>query len=723
MENSVETVDNLQDTNVQQEQLVIKELKSTWRLIKESISFYFLEFKILTLITLIPFLLAILLKGAEVFSLTSQALSQSVAFSVLKAIIYLTYLYFGSISILAIVYAIKYKIGALEAYLRAIKNSFSYLWVIFLFFLPIIAGTSLIALFAISGFLGSYNREFMNIFYSIDSVRAILLILGAIFYITFFVYFIFSIFSFVFEEKIGMETIWRSKQLVGGNFWRVAWRTLLFFLTLGLLAAPFVVAQQFINDRFQILSELVKLLLIPLAVIFETLLYKNLSEIKEGTIFEKPGRLSKYVYYCLLGAGLPLALIFFGLQILNLTAYDISNPDDSDLQLQTINIPKEQNAYYDFVEVKDVNFMLTGQDAEIDKILLGEAWNESLVNEVLQKNQQALAFFEKGVGRTYFQLPAFQNPTEYESGIISGINFSSLRSLARINSLQALLLLKQGREKEAFDQAMKTMKMAQMILDGQNGLAGYLVGISIKGIGVDSFKILIVNTHLSSSELLSYIEKLSQYEESSLAMQKVMKGEYIMTANTLKKMRDSILGGEKSLNEKMLGAASSNFGESSNLYYQPNRTKLLFMETYRAFIDNAGKDNFSEVSYAKEIPIKPWIIFSNNASGKILTNIIRTSLDSVVVKKFEENFSVKGLQLLLALKAYRQDTGNLPNTLNDLVPNYIPMIGNDPFNGKQIKYSANNKLIYSVGKDLIDDGGEIGEKWNTGSDLVFRIDF
>ena len=78
---------------------------------------------------------------------------------------------------------------------------------------------------------------------------------------------------------------------------------------------------------------------------------------------------------------------------------------------------------------------------------------------------------------------------------------------------------------------------------------------------------------------------------------------------------------------------------------------------------------------------------------------------------------------MLALKAYKKDNGNLPNSLTDLIPRYIPILIQDPFDGKTIRYSINDKIIYSVGKDLVDDGGNVGNTWNSGNDLVFKIDF
>jgi len=62
-------------------------------------------------------------------------------------------------------------------------------------------------------------------------------------------------------------------------------------------------------------------------------------------------------------------------------------------------------------------------------------------------------------------------------------------------------------------------------------------------------------------------------------------------------------------------------------------------------------------------------------------------------------------------------TGELPGTLDALVPDYIDKIPSDDFDGEPMRYSAEKKIIYSVGEDLNDDGG--GEE----KDIIFEIKF
>ena len=58
------------------------------------------------------------------------------------------------------------------------------------------------------------------------------------------------------------------------------------------------------------------------------------------------------------------------------------------------------------------------------------------------------------------------------------------------------------------------------------------------------------------------------------------------------------------------------------------------------------------------------------------------------------------------MRRYKMDKGSLPEKLDDLVPAYLEAVPRDDFDGRPLRYSAAKKVIYSVGKNLVDDGGE-----------------
>ncbi|MBT7163318.1 MAG: hypothetical protein HN904_11100 [Victivallales bacterium] len=75
---------------------------------------------------------------------------------------------------------------------------------------------------------------------------------------------------------------------------------------------------------------------------------------------------------------------------------------------------------------------------------------------------------------------------------------------------------------------------------------------------------------------------------------------------------------------------------------------------------------------------------------------------------------MRGMALFLGIKAYEKEHGSLPETLAKLVPDYLPRIPKDPFDGKPFRYLRSHVpglrpkvwAIYSIGEDFTDDGGK-----------------
>ena len=59
----------------------------------------------------------------------------------------------------------------------------------------------------------------------------------------------------------------------------------------------------------------------------------------------------------------------------------------------------------------------------------------------------------------------------------------------------------------------------------------------------------------------------------------------------------------------------------------------------------------------------------------------------------------------LAIRCYVSEQGRAPETLDGLVPKYIPYVPTDPFTGTPLHYrpQGTNSSVYSVGPDKIRD--------------------
>jgi hypothetical protein len=107
----------------------------------------------------------------------------------------------------------------------------------------------------------------------------------------------------------------------------------------------------------------------------------------------------------------------------------------------------------------------------------------------------------------------------------------------------------------------------------------------------------------------------------------------------------------------------------------------------------------------------------------MLVNIIGISFNDVTIKACNENLNISALQALMAIRAYKIQSGDYPLTLESLVPRYLSEIPKDPYNDQALKYLKDKKIIYSVGSDKKDDGGSQGDDWTKMPDPTFKIDF
>lgn len=120
-------------------------------------------------------------------------------------------------------------------------------------------------------------------------------------------------------------------------------------------------------------------------------------------------------------------------------------------------------------------------------------------------------------------------------------------------------------------------------------------------------------------------------------------------------------------------------------------------------------------------PFRRWL--RGNAVGSILHEMSLPAQEKFLARKAQENVWVRATQVLLACKSFKMRTGRLPFTLDELVPNSLPAIPRDDFDGKPLRYSARDKLIYSVAEDLIDSKGTNFNSARKRLDLPFKIEF
>ena len=86
---------------------------------------------------------------------------------------------------------------------------------------------------------------------------------------------------------------------------------------------------------------------------------------------------------------------------------------------------------------------------------------------------------------------------------------------------------------------------------------------------------------------------------------------------------------------------------------------------------------------------------------------------------------IRSARAALAAERYRIDHGQWPTDLGELVPGYLDAVPLDPFDDEPLRYLRNEEgiVVYSIGDDLTDDGGELerAPSQNEAGDFGFTL--
>lgn len=133
-----------------------------------------------------------------------------------------------------------------------------------------------------------------------------------------------------------------------------------------------------------------------------------------------------------------------------------------------------------------------------------------------------------------------------------------------------------------------------------------------------------------------------------------------------------------------------------------------FLSNYQTLIDaTTAQDAFSwQTVFDKMRAIDNSL--KNAGMARMFSKMIIPTLNSTVERFATTEAQQELILTAIALRRYQLDHNQtLPPDLSALVPQYLPNLPRDPFDGKTLRYSvtAGGYLLYSIGLNSTDDGG------------------
>jgi hypothetical protein len=432
----------------------------------------------------------------------------------------------------------------------------------------------------------------------------------------------------------------------------------------------------------------------------------------------------------------PLVLLAGAATFLWLACRDDPPPDDADLLLAREDIPDTENAFTCFeLAGKAVRWPTRGEtEKALGKVIAGTAWNADLVRQTNEANKEALEWWKEGMARPRFQVPEMYSVNQKLPYAWAWLN------LANAVSLRSLDLFRQGRETEAMDMAVTLAEFGRRVQEAKGCVIIFVVGCTLMETGLDRVHQLAWEGSLPPEKLNAYAARLARLDSDGKVVADALRGEYhvfCMTAEQIKDGRMTASGFTTFMNGRRYGDASKTqeavwaVAAASPYHLKVNQTKRLFAEGFRRRIAETPKTLVDAQPRLLEIkrveragrPALESVPFHENGSGQCLFLMLMPFTENLQGLQCIQRSNLAATRITLAVKGFEKARGHLPDKLVELVPEFLGAVPADPFDGKPMRWSKERKIVWAIGRDLVDGGGdETLDKMEEAKDLVYHLD-
>ena len=288
-------------------------------------------------------------------------------------------------------------------------------------------------------------------------------------------------------------------------------------------------------------------------------------------------------------------------------------------------------------------------------------------------------------------------------------DLNAARTTATLLGWKMLLDTHQGRHDEVARTARRIMGLAEAMHQGQPFLVSHLVGIGIDTLAAD--RLARVAPHLTFGD--GGINTMSRDDAQALitlllddgylreAWRRAMESEILAQQDTV----DAAIAGNAA---DFLGwtgddPAMSRMGSNIALMLSARPSGRFMADHMIEMLDLAEYDRLGEA----KIDL-PYDDADAELQGMehLLASIMLPSMNRAAFANYRVRNDRSRAAVALAIALYRSDEGELPATLEALVPDYLPRVPVDAVTpDAEVQYDPDRGIVWTVGEDRTDHGG------------------
>lgn len=379
-----------------------------------------------------------------------------------------------------------------------------------------------------------------------------------------------------------------------------------------------------------------------------------------------------------------------------------------------LEVPDSDNA---FVEYRAANVLLVPRDpkADINDFLKAESggWGQATepVRKWLDANRPFMELWRKGTLKPdaqYCRASVLRADTSLAEEI------QQAREFSRLVRLEASRLLVEGQPDAAWDWLLTSFRMSRQ--PGRHGpMIERLVGIGTHALTAEGMVKWANDPQVTGDLLRRAMRELPDEQKRTPPLSACLQTEYLSVMATWRTLTFgpanatlNRLTGESKLNERVFRHVFANWLSQADLP-RNQRTKTL----PGLFVFEPSPANVKTQPSASEV--------SGYVYESMMAALLVPSGQQFFVATDREAARDTVLLTVLALELFAREHGRYPEKLEELVPNFLPVVSEDthapPKTPLRYRRDADGALIYSVGDNGTDDGG-VFEKVE---DIGYRI--
>ncbi len=333
---------------------------------------------------------------------------------------------------------------------------------------------------------------------------------------------------------------------------------------------------------------------------------------------------------------------------------------------------------------------------EFDGNLTGmSGWKDydtETLGELVQKNGSALELILSCLAERDWEP---QHPAWRTGNLAGDLPWADL---ARVKQAEALYLQRRGLEVGAFRSAFDLMEFGRKIQEVEGWPNYFLTGLDVYHRGLETVAQLVDDTRMDSAQLGALQRTFAAHIPPG-------EPELVTFFRASYGLEKAILQGESA--PARPGDFSFHMARPDGILFKPNRTLALFADAFSSLIEDAPKPHYERTRMDLSDSESASLLDSNRTGRRYFATAMLPYAE-IPEKQALSVAHYEAVTTLVALRRHGLDLGRLPDTLADLDTTYLKVVPSDPFDGDELRYSKNRKVVYSTGADRVDSGGKPG---------------